>query len=253
MKSRIQNVFADREEIPLYYIESGSRLWGMASPDSDYDIRGIHLLSKRQYFDFQKQNDIIDITKGDFDFVSFELDKAFGLLAKSNPNMLEWIRADTVYLNHLPDWEKARSRILDNIEYKALFHAYLSMAKNNIELLKKGKKFTYKTVLYSIRGLLSAELASKHQLPELSYDKLLDQFSPMNSLISIAKQSLSKKQSKEENEKMPPDRRSKILEKLNHYKKHLEDIDMPTSNNKLRLKRTLKEFSYNIKCEWYVN
>ena len=99
MKERILTYFSDRKEIPLYYIESGSRLWNMASRDSDYDVRGIHLLSKRQYFDFWNHQDVIDYTEGHFDLVSFDIDKAFGLLAKSNPNVLEWLRADKVYLN----------------------------------------------------------------------------------------------------------------------------------------------------------
>ena len=39
----IEKLFEQRQDIPLFYIESGSRLWGMASPDSDYDVRGFHL------------------------------------------------------------------------------------------------------------------------------------------------------------------------------------------------------------------
>ncbi len=50
----IEKLFEQRSDIPLFYIESGSRLWGMASPDSDYDVRGFHLPSKDQYFDYKK-------------------------------------------------------------------------------------------------------------------------------------------------------------------------------------------------------
>ena len=48
MKEQIIDLFKEIDEIPLFYIESGSRLWGIASPDSDYDVRGFHLQSKQQ-------------------------------------------------------------------------------------------------------------------------------------------------------------------------------------------------------------
>ena len=54
IEKNIQQLFEERQDIPLFYIESGSRLWGMASPDSDYDVRGFHLPSKDQYFDYKK-------------------------------------------------------------------------------------------------------------------------------------------------------------------------------------------------------
>ena len=39
----IEKLFRDIEEIPLFYIGSGSRLWGIESLDSDFDVSGFHL------------------------------------------------------------------------------------------------------------------------------------------------------------------------------------------------------------------
>lgn len=64
MRQEIDNLFKDLDEKPLFYIESGSRLWGIASPYSDYDVRGFHLQSKQQYFDFKKHRDIIEVMDG---------------------------------------------------------------------------------------------------------------------------------------------------------------------------------------------
>jgi predicted nucleotidyltransferase len=93
VREKINVVFADKEETPLLYVESGSRLWGIASPDSDYDVRGFHIQSVHQYFDFKRHRDIIELIDGDFDFVSYDIHKMFNLLAKSNPTVLEWIRS----------------------------------------------------------------------------------------------------------------------------------------------------------------
>lgn len=83
IEKNIQQLFEERQDIPLVYIESGSRLWGMASPDSDYDVRGFHLPSKAQYFDYKKHRDLIEIMNGDFDFVSYDLDKCSGFWQKA--------------------------------------------------------------------------------------------------------------------------------------------------------------------------
>ncbi|PZP40899.1 MAG: nucleotidyltransferase, partial [Pseudopedobacter saltans] len=132
MKNNILEFYKDKHEIPLFYCESGSRLWGIASPDSDYDVRGIHLLSKEQYFGFKKEPDTLSKMDGLFDFESFSLDKFCQLILKSNPNLLEWLRSDLVYFNELPDWENFRVEVLKNIDMSALYFHYLSIAKGHI-------------------------------------------------------------------------------------------------------------------------
>lgn len=152
MQERIIKTFENLEEKPLFYIESGSRLWGIASPDSDFDVRGFHIQSKKQYFDFQKHRDIIEIMDGDFDFVSYDVDKMFGLLLKSNPTVFEWIRANIVYFNALPNWENFQQELIKNYDFKALFHHYLSLAKGNLEMRKMAKNVITKRLFIAFVG-----------------------------------------------------------------------------------------------------
>ena len=201
MRQEIDNLFKGIDEKPLFYIESGSRLWGIASPDSDFDVRGFHLQSKRQYFDFKEHRDIIEVMDGDFDFVSYDIDKMFGLLVKSNPTVFEWVRANIVYFNELPDWTTFQQDVITNFDFKALFHHYISLAKGNINLMETGKKFTYKTAFYCIRGLLSAELATRQIIPELLIDDLFKQFDHDNEVLKIAKDSLERKKQQAEKKK----------------------------------------------------
>jgi len=62
--------------------------------------------------------------------------------------------------------------LIENIDYKSLFYHYISLAKGNVNLMESGKKFTYKTAFYCIRGLLSAELSSRQIIPELLINHL---------------------------------------------------------------------------------
>lgn len=251
MREQIQNLFKDINERPLFYIESGSRLWGIASPDSDFDVRGFHLQSKKQYFDFKNHRDIIEVMDGDFDFVSYDIDKMFGLLAKSNPTVFEWIRANIVYFNELPDWTTFQSDVISNFDFKALFHHYISLAKGNINLMETGKKFTYKTAFYCIRGLLSADLAARQTIPELLIDDLFNQFDNENDVLKIAKDSLERKKQQTEKEEVIEGEKQIILTAIKEYTGNLESKAPDSSNNRQMLESVLTEYSLNLKSKFY--
>ena len=251
MRQEIDNLFKDIDEKPLFYIESGSRLWGIASPDSDYDVRGFHLQSKQQYFDFKKHRDIIEVMDGDFDFVSYDIDKMFGLLVKSNPTVFEWIRANIIYFNELPDWTTFQQDVIANFDFKALFHHYISLAKGNINLMETGKKFTYKTAFYCIRGLLSADLATRQIIPELLIDDLFKQFDNDNDVLKIAKDSLDRKKSQKEKEEVLESDKQKILNAIKEFTSKLELKAPDSGNNRQKLESVLTDYSFNLKTKFY--
>lgn len=251
MRQEIENLFRDIEERPLFYIESGSRLWGIASPDSDFDVRGFHLQSKRQYFDFKKHRDIIEVMDGDFDFVSYDIDKMFGLLIKSNPTVFEWVRANIIYFNELPEWPTFQQGVIKNIDFKALFHHYISLAKGNINLMETGKKFTYKTAFYCIRGLLSADLATRQIIPELLIDDLFKQFDNDNEVLKIAKDSLERKKQQTEKEEVLESDKQKILTAIKDFTGQLEVKAPDSSNNRQKLESVLTDYSFNLKTSFY--
>ena len=253
IRKQIDTVFTESDEIPLFYVESGSRLWGIASPDSDFDIRGFHLQSKKQYFDFKKHRDIVEIMDGDFDFVSYDIDKMFGLLAKSNPTVFEWIRANIIYLNQLPEWPSLQKNILGSIDFKALFHHYISLAKGSYHLMETGRNFTYKKTFYCIRGLLSAELASEKIIPELLIDNLFDQFDHDNDVLTIAKDSLERKKQQKEKDEVTESDKSRITTAIKKYVDQLGQKTPESSNNRQKLESVLTDYSFHLKSQYYGN
>ena len=44
----------------IYCVESGSRAWGIASPDSDFDVRFIYVRPKDYYLCLDKTRDVIE-------------------------------------------------------------------------------------------------------------------------------------------------------------------------------------------------
>src|SRR5882672_8922004 len=92
---RIEQVYDVRV---LYACESGSRAWGFASQDSDYDVRFLYVHSRDWYLSIEDRRDVIEepISEG-LDISGWELRKTLRLLRKSNPPLLEWLKSPVVY------------------------------------------------------------------------------------------------------------------------------------------------------------
>lgn len=85
----------------LLAVESGSRAWGFASPDSDYDIRFIYRHSKDWYLTpWDKDETIEFMTEDDLDGSGWDLRKTFHLLLKSNAGLLSWFYSPIVYIEN---------------------------------------------------------------------------------------------------------------------------------------------------------
>ena len=72
----------------LLAVESGSRAWGFASPDSDYDVRFIYVRKKEDYLRLDERRDVVEGQLDDvFDINGWDVKKALRLLYKSNPTV----------------------------------------------------------------------------------------------------------------------------------------------------------------------
>ncbi len=66
----------NRENVKiLLAVESGSRAWGFASPDSDYDVRFIYVRPKADYLRLEKNKDVIELPiEGELDINGWDLE-----------------------------------------------------------------------------------------------------------------------------------------------------------------------------------
>jgi len=157
----------------LFAVESGSRAWGFASPDSDYDIRFVYKHKKEWYLNLWEQKDTIDfMTEDDLDGVGWDIRKALKLLSKSNASFSGWLFSPIVYkanekfLNELKELAKA------NFNPVAGFHHFHAMNKGFEETLGTDK-MTLKSFFYTIRTALCANwIAKKHTIPPVYFKDL---------------------------------------------------------------------------------
>ena len=155
-------------------IESGSRAWGFASPDSDYDVRFIYVRRPESYLKLEGIRDVIEWKLDDtLDINGWDLKKALQLLYKSNPTVFEWCASPIIYMERevFADLKRVLPHYFS--VKKSLFH-YLHMAQTNYRDLK-GTEVRGKTYFYVLRPLLAAKwILDKKSAPPMLFDELVE-------------------------------------------------------------------------------
>ena len=159
----------------LFACESGSRGWGFASPDSDYDVRFLYVHRLPWYLAVQGGRDVIEQPiSGELDVGGWELRKALQLLRDSNPTLLEWLRSPIVYRQD--DAWTARFRTLAEEGFSRVrgYHHYVSMARKNLREHLYHDVVRYKKYLYVLRPLLAARwIRERGGVPPMRFAELV--------------------------------------------------------------------------------
>jgi len=102
IEEKLAQIERQQQVTILFACESGSRGWGFASTDSDYDVRFIYVPRLPWYLRVESDRDVIEQPiSGELDISGWELRKTLGLLRASNPTLLEWLRSPIVYRSQL--------------------------------------------------------------------------------------------------------------------------------------------------------
>jgi predicted nucleotidyltransferase len=152
----------------IYACESGSRAWGFASPDSDWDVRYIYVRDPKWYIAIDTGRDVIDgyhklegiaghpeFDNPLLDITGWDIKKAFMLARKSNPALVEWLNSPIIYLPTEQDFLKEAIKPVTRL-YPALEH-YRAMARGNMREYLQGETVRYKKYLYVLRPILAAQ------------------------------------------------------------------------------------------------
>jgi predicted nucleotidyltransferase len=140
----------------LFATVSGADLYGFPSSDSDYDLRGAHILPTEEVLGLFPQRDTVELSKHDeleLDLVTHDVQKFFALLLKSNGYVLEQLYSPLV-VQTSPEHEElkwiGKSCITRNHA-----HHYFGFAENQWRLFEKEEPRRVKPLLYVFRVLLT--------------------------------------------------------------------------------------------------
>lgn len=161
----------------LHCIESGSRAWGFASPDSDYDVRFIYVRPMEHYLRLDQTRDVIQWQLDDtLDINGWDLQKALTLLHKSNPTLFEWSSSPIVYKT-TEEWQKIAEIINRYFVAKSGLYHYHSTAKSNYREYLKGDVVRLKKYFYVLRPLLACKwILAKGTPPPMEFSVLMEEY-----------------------------------------------------------------------------
>jgi predicted nucleotidyltransferase len=159
----------------LLAVESGSRAWGFASPDSDYDVRFIYARDRDWYLSVFESRDVIEEMLPDrLDISGWDLRKTLRLFSKCNLALNEWLGSPITY-SEVPEF---RRQLLDLIPHFfnpiAAIHHYRSMADRALAENLKGDRIPIKKLFYILRPLLACRwIEHSRTQPPTEFEKLM--------------------------------------------------------------------------------
>jgi uncharacterized protein len=143
---------------PLLFVTiSGAHLYGFPSPDSDYDVRGSHVLPVRDVVGLDPGRETVEVSEVreglEIDLVTHDVKKFFGLLLKKNGYVLEQLYSPLV-VKTSPEHEELKE-IARGCITRHHSHHYFGFAETQWKLFQKENPRRVKPLLYVFRVLLT--------------------------------------------------------------------------------------------------
>jgi uncharacterized protein len=148
----------EQHPYPLIFATiSGAHLYGFPSPDSDFDLRGVHVLPLKEVIGLRIGPETIEksgVHDGlEIDLVTHDAKKFFGLLLKKNGYVLEQVLSPLVVYT-TPEHAELKE-IAAQCVTRHHAHHYLGFAETQWRLFEKEKPPRVKPLLYVYRVLLT--------------------------------------------------------------------------------------------------
>ncbi|MBR2288775.1 MAG: nucleotidyltransferase domain-containing protein [Clostridia bacterium] len=158
----------------LYAAESGSRAWGFASPDSDYDVRFVYVRRTDDYLRLDAPPDTIEWKLDEtLDINGWDLRKALRLTATGNSTLFEWAGSPIVYLT-TETFSEIMEHTVPYFSVSASARHYRGIALSTYLKHLRGDTVKYKKYFYALRPLLCVRYIEANRMPPpVPFDTLL--------------------------------------------------------------------------------
>jgi predicted nucleotidyltransferase len=154
---RLTKIVSEQPYPLIFATISGAHLYGFPSPDSDYDLRGVHLLPVQEVIGLNEPRETIEVSGMhdglEMDLVTHDLKKFIELMLKKNGYVLEQLYSPLV-VHTTPEHEEMKQLGRGCIT-KHHAHHYFGFAETQWKLFAKESPRRVKPLLYVYRVLLT--------------------------------------------------------------------------------------------------
>ena len=230
----------------LFAIESGSRAWGFASPDSDYDVRGVYVKPLDWYLQLKDDapDTIVEALPDDIDVSLWDLRKALLQMTKSNASFFEWLGSPIIYK------DDGTISILNALKSEcfnpthAAYH-YASMFRNAMEARKADGSIRIKKLCYALRASLCLKcIMAVEEMPPTPFADVLERAALGPGEREAIHEVLAKKESALESDVIVPDARlaSLLADRYDSIAVHLWHKNGTASEAYAKLEQLFRDY-----------
>ena len=186
-------------------IESGSRGWGFAATNADYDCRFIYAHTAERYLSVFEPSEFIEYEVDEtYDIKGYDLKRVLKYIVKSQATIFEWLSSNVVYIKDEATTQMLQCLAAEFFNPIPVSHHYLSLARKMLSEITAADEAKIKKYFYILRPIANLNYIHQYKkMPFMEYDKTLEA-TTLPSDISAAIQELKERKMKMlEHDKIP--------------------------------------------------
>lgn len=177
-EEKLRAVVAAQPYPLVFATVSGAHLYGFPSPDSDFDLRGVHVLPAREAVGLDAGRETVEVSELrdglEIDLVTHDARKFFALMLKKNGYVLEQLFSPLVL--HTSDAHAELKEIARGCITRHHSHHYFGFAETQWRLFEKERPRRVKPLLYVFRVLLTGIRLMRLGVVEANLLRLNEEF-----------------------------------------------------------------------------
>jgi hypothetical protein len=206
----------------IHAIESGSRGWGFAAKDADYDCRFIYVHPKDWYLTVQDKKDFIEAEQNEvFDIKGVDIKRAMKYITKPDCSIYEWLSSNEIYICNENIVKQLKNLTAAFFNPVPLSWHYLSLAKKMVGDIDLADEAKIKKYFYVLRPIVNLNYIAAHgNMPYMEYVKTLAESNTSIEIRKAIDELLTIKLASDEHYKIP---KNQLL--VDYFKAEIEKFE----------------------------